>query len=167
MMAAKSLSKETTISNACACLGVPRSSFYRAESKKPRSNSLNIRPPLALSEEEKSAVIELMHSERFADKTPYEIYGTMLDEGQYLCSISTMYRYLSELGESNERRRNHKKRDDIKPELLATQPNEVWSWDITKLKGPQKWTYFYLYVIIDIYIVMLLGGWSAKAKEVA
>lgn len=164
MMAAKSLSEETTISNACACLGVPRSSFYRVQSKKSSCNSLDVRPPLALSEEEKSAVIELMHSERFADKTPYEIYGTMLDEGQYLCSIRTMYRYLSELGESNERRRNHKKRDDIKPELLAIQPNEVWSWDITKLKGPQKWTYFYLYVIIDIYSRYVVG-WVVSESE--
>lgn len=124
----------------------------------------SIKPPLALSSEEKSHVLQLMHSERFADKTPYEIYGTLLDEGQYYCSIRTMYRYLSALDESSERRRNHKKRDDVKPELLATKPNEVWSWDITKLKGPQKWTYYYLYVIIDIFSRYVVG-WTISERE--
>ena len=108
MNAAKSLSNEIPISEACASLGVPRSSFYRAQcpKKKPVEGDNKSKPPLALSDQEKRSVIELLHDGRFADKTPYELYGSLLDEGEYVCSIRTMYRYLAEIGESKERRRN-------------------------------------------------------------
>ena len=97
-------------------------------------------------------MIEILHSEPFQDKAPYEIHATLLDEGRYLCSIRTMYRILATChGSVTERRRIVSRPHYVRPELIATTPNQVWSWDITKLKGPEKWTCFYLYVIIDIF----------------
>ena len=101
-------------------------------------------PPLALSLKERQTVIDVLHSERFQNKTPYETYATLLDEGMYYCSIRTMYRMLNaEHGDVKERRKGHLRTHYKKPELLATDPNQVWSWDITKLKGPVKWTYYH------------------------
>lgn len=105
-----------------------------------------------------------MHEERFADKTPREIYAKLLDEGRYLCSVRTMYRILDSLDESRERRNILRHPLYEKPELLATGPNQVWSWDITKLKGPVKWNYYYLYVIIDIYSRNVVG-WLLAPRE--
>src|SRR5260370_29321766 len=99
-----------------------------------------------------------MRSERFVDRWPSEMYETLLDEGTYLCSIRTMYRILEENGEVRERRDQLRHPQYQKPELLATGPNQVWSWDITKLLGPVKWRYFYLYVILDIYSRYVEGG---------
>lgn len=113
--------------------------------------------PRALQPEEKQAVLDILHSERFVDKAPHEVYATLLDEGQYLCSIRTMYRILDEQKEVRERRDQLRHPAYEKPELLATGANQVWSWDITKLLGPVKWTYFYLYVILDIYSRYVVG----------
>jgi putative transposase len=121
---------------------------------------------LALDKEKHQVVIDTIHEERFWDASPYQIYATLLDEGQYLCSIRTMYRYLAGLGESKERRKQVTRPHYQKPELLATEPNQVWSWDITKLKGPAKWTYFYLYVIIDIFSRYVVG-WMIAHRESA
>ena len=167
MIAVKLLAKEVGILSSCKSLGVPRATYYRVHAKTTQSKTLKnrvIKPPLALTEVEKETIIALMHSERFVDKSPHEIYAILLDEGEHYCSIRTMYRYLHELGEVGERRKNHRKRNEIKPELLAVKPNEVWSWDITKLKGPQKWTYFYLYVIIDIFSRYVVG-WVVSERE--
>jgi transposase InsO family protein len=109
-------------------------------------------------------VLDLLRSPRFADLAPAEIYATLLDEGIYQCSISTMYRILAENSEVRERRRQLRHPAYTKPELLAVAPNQVWSWDITKLKGPAKWTYFYLYVILDIFSRRVVG-WCVEDAE--
>ena len=107
-----------------------------------------------------------MHSDRFCNDTPYQIFATLLDEGQYYCSIRTMYRILkTEHGNVKDRRKQVQRPNYVKPELLATQPNQVWSWDITKLKGPAKWTYFYLYVIMDIFSRYVVGWMVAHVEK--
>lgn len=111
-------------------------------------------------------VIDVLHEDRFVDKAPAEVYATLLDEGVYLCSIRTMYRILQAESEVRERRNQLRHPEYKKPELLATAPNQVWSWDITKLKGPVKWTYFYLYVIIDIFSRHVVG-WMIAGRETA
>ena len=111
-------------------------------------------------------ILDLLHSDRFVDKSPAEVYATSLDEGKYLCSERTMYRILAEHGEVGERRNQLRHPVYEKPELLATVSNEVWSWDITKLKGPAKWTYFYLYVILDIFSRYVVG-WMIAHRESA
>jgi putative transposase len=107
-----------------------------------------------------------LNSQEFSDKAPAEVYATLLDRRQYLCSIRTMYRILGENGEVRERRDQLRHPAYKKPELLATGPNQVWSWDITKLLGPQKWTYFYLYVILDIFSRYAVG-WMVAERESA
>src|ERR1039458_2140799 len=102
-------------------------------------------PPRALTVEERAIVLGHLHAERFQDRSPAEVYGTLLDEGVYCCSIRTLYRLLAAEGESRERRDQLIHPPYQKPQLLATAPNQLWSWDITKLLGPAKWTYFYLY----------------------
>jgi putative transposase len=122
---------------------------------------------LALRPEEKESVLEVLHGERFQDDAPRQVYATLLDEGRYLCSIRTMYRILkSAHGNVRERRKQVQRPVYEKPELLATKPNEVYSWDITKLKGPVKWTYFYLYVILDIFSRYVVG-WMVAHRESA
>ena len=124
------------------------------------------RPPLALSESERRSVLEVLHSERFVDAAPHQIYATLLDEKRYLCSVRTMYRILEAEHEVRERRNQCRRPAYTKPELLATGPNQVWSWDITKLKGPVKWSYFYLYVILDIFSRYVVG-WMVAQRESA
>ncbi len=109
-------------------------------------------------------MLDELHSERFADAAPNEVYATLLDEGRHLCSISTMYRILSGQDESGERRRQRVQPIYARPELLATRPNEVWSWDITRLKGPLKWMFYSLYVIMDIFSRYVVG-WMVAAQE--
>jgi putative transposase len=108
----------------------------------------------------------VLHAERFWDAAPATVYATLLDEGSYLCSPSTMYRLLGERGETGDRRRHATHPPRVKPELLATAPNQCWSWDITKLAGPAKWTWFYLYVILDIYSRYAVG-WMVAHREAA
>src|SRR5262249_7959907 len=118
----------------------------------------------ALSPEERSSVQAVLHEERFQDRSPAAVQATLLDEGQYLCSIRTMYRILEQEGESRERRDHLVHPAYRKPELLATAPNQLWSWDITKLLGPAKWTYFYLYVILDVFS-RYVTGWMVAHRE--
>jgi putative transposase len=108
-----------------------------------------------------------MHSERFMDQAPREIYATLLDEGRYLCSVRTMYRILEQESEVRERRNQLRHPVYEKPELLATAPNQVWSWDITKLLGPVKWTYYHLYVILDIFSRYVVGWMLARQESAA
>ena len=115
---------------------------------------------------EREAVLAELHSARFVDKAPAEVYATLLDQGVFLCSIRTMYRILSDAEEVRERRNQVRHPNYQKPELLATGPNQVWSWDITKLLGPAKWTYFYLYVILDIFSRYVVG-WMIASRESA
>jgi putative transposase len=111
-------------------------------------------------------VLGVLHHERFVDQAPASIYANLLDEGRYLCSVPTMYRLLRAEDEVRERRRQATHPATVKPELLATGPNEIWSWDITKLLGPAKWTYFHLYVIIDIFS-RYVPGWLLATRETA
>lgn len=168
MTIARSLSEEVNIKQACMALSVPRASFYRwwgLERFDPINRPLKIHP-LALSKEEEDAVLKILHSTRFVDNSPQEIYNTLLDEGNYLCSIRTMYRILHKHKEVKERRNQLVHPNYKKPELLAEKPNEIWSWDITKLKGPVKWTYYYLYVILDIFSRYVVG-WMIANRELA
>jgi putative transposase len=118
----------------------------------------------ALTEEEKKKILDVLHEERFVDKAPAAVYAKLLDEGVYLCSIRTMYRILKENNEVRERRDRVSRTEYKKPELLATRPNQVWSWDITKLKGPHKWTSYHLYVILDIFSRKVVG-WMISTRE--
>ena len=166
MNAALSLSSEVGKKRACEALNVSRATFYRRVSIKPaKTNDPRTAPPLALKCDEKQAVLDILHSERFCDRSPSHVYATLLDEGEYICSIRTMYRILKGAhGHVIERRKHVSRAHYKKPELLAEKPNEIWSWDITKLKGPVKWTYFYLYVILDIFS-RLVVGWLVAACE--
>jgi putative transposase len=158
---------------ACEGLGVSRATFYRRRSAcdtPEQPTPARPTPARALNSEEQQEVLDLMHCQRFMDQAPREIYATLLDEGRYLCSVRTMYRILEQEDELKERRNQLRHPAYQKPELLATAPNQVWSWDITKLLGPAKWSYYYLYVILDIfsrYVVgwMLAGGESAALAE--
>src|SRR6202142_506803 len=152
----------------CAALGLARASVYRARAKllRPPSRPARLPPRRALGPEERSHVLDLLRTPRFVDLAPAEIYATLLDEGVYFCSIRTLYRILHENGEVKERRQQLRHPVYKKPELLAQAPNEVWSWDITKLMGPAKWSYFYLYVIIDIYSRRIVG-WCVADRESA
>jgi putative transposase len=152
---------------ACNAMTIPRATFYRHHAK---STVVNVcqrpSPPLALSPEERQAILDVAHEERFWDATPYQMYATLLDEGQYLGSVRTIYRVLSANNEVKERRKQVTRPRYQKPELLAVAPNEVWSWDITKLKGPEKWNYFHLYVILDIFSRYVVG-WMVAHRESA
>ncbi len=168
MTAAESLAQNVGRAPACRALGIPRASFYRTLGQKEQPSPPTPRPTpaRALEPVEKQAVIEQLHSERFQDKPPAQVYATLLDEGTYLCSIRTMYRLLEENNEVRERRNQLTHPSYQKPELLATGANQVWSWDITKLLGPAKWTYFYLYVILDIFSRYVVG-WMVAPNESA
>jgi len=146
---------------ACRALGVPRATLYRRmlPAVPPRVRPT---PERALDAAERQAVLDHLHSERFCDKAPAEVYATLLDEGTYLCSIRTMHRILADNSELRERRDQLRHPQYTKPELLATGPNQVWSWDITKLLGPVKWTYFHLYVILDIFSRNVVGCGGAR-----
>jgi putative transposase len=171
ILLANQLSSDVGKTAACDALQVSRATFYRYQDQKNRSEDTVAKrppPPLALKPEEREAVVEILHSERFIDDTPYEIYATLLDEGSYHCSIRTMYRILASEHGCVKERRNHVRRPSYtKPELLATEQNQVWSWDITKLKGPVKWTYFYLYVIMDIFSRYVVGWMIAHREQAA
>jgi transposase-like protein len=139
---------------ACAAVGRARATHYRRHRVGPPPAPKRRAPrrqPRALSSAERVEVREVLNGERFVDMAPAAVYATLLDEGRYLCSESTMYRILREHGEVRERRRQAVHPPRVRPELVATAPNHCWSWDITKLRGPAKWTYYHLYVIIDIY----------------
>jgi putative transposase len=149
---------------ACRMLGTARATWFRCRrSRKPRERVQ--RPsPRALTESERQAVLDTLHQERFCDMSVPEVYATLLDEGKYVGSISTMYRVLRSVNETRERRRVAVHPPTVKPELVATAPRQVWSWDITKLLGPRKWTYYYLYVIIDVYSRYVVG-WLLADRE--
>jgi putative transposase len=164
----ESLAKDVNLQQACAALAVPRASFYRWQDRVEDGHRKRLRsvPPLALSGEEEAAVLAILHADRFVDQPPQEIYSTLLDEGSYLCSVRTMYRILEKHEEVKERRNQLTHPHYQKPELLAKVSNQLWSWDITKLKGPAKWTYFYLYVIIDVFSRYVVG-WMVAHRELS
>jgi len=169
MNAAHQLGQKVGRAAACRALHVPRASLYR-HFRPPREQTdppvSRTSPPRALAPAERQLVLNHLNAERFQDKAPAEVYATLLDEGTYLCSLRTIYRILQQAGEVRERRDQLQHPHYQKPQLLATAPNQVWSWDITKLLGPVKWTYFYLYVILDIFSRYVVG-WMVADRESA
>lgn len=159
---------EVAVAPLCAALDVPRASLYRTMARAaypPAPKEKNV-VPRALNSEERCTVLDTLHEPRFVDLPPQQVYATLLDEGTFLCSVRTMYRILDEHGEVRERRDQRVHATYAKPELLATRPNELWSWDITKLLGPVKWTYFYLYAILDVFSRYTVG-WMIAHRESA
>src|ERR1700688_4280241 len=173
MDAVLQLSPTVGVESACDVLGVARASFYRHRPLLGPALSIPFLVPVArptpgraLSFDERESVRAVLNSERFQDCSPAAVQATLLDEGQYLCSTRTMYRVLEEDGATRERRDQLTHPAYQKPELLATAPNQLWSWDITKLRGPAKWTYFYLYVILDVFSRYVVG-WMVAFRESA
>jgi len=166
MPVVRELGRAVGVGAACASLEVASASYYRWCRPSPAQPQPRPRPPLALSASEEQGVLEVLNGKRFVDVAPPEAYARLLGEGTYLCSTRTMYRVLERHGQVRERRDQLRHPPATKPELLATGPNQVWSWDITKLKGPAKWTYFYLYVILDIFSRYVVG-WMLAHRESA
>jgi putative transposase len=165
METALAVAPEVGMVAACHALGVSRATAYRhrrprpAAERRPRPT-----PSIALSDDERGAVLAQLHAERFADRSPAHVYATLLDEGTYLASERTMYRILAAQGETGERRSQLHHPAYARPELLATGPNQLWSWDITKLKGPRAWTLFHLYVLLDVFSRYVVG-WLLAHRE--
>lgn len=166
--AAQQLASKVGTLRACQVLGVPRASLYRhratpkSEPTLPQERRV---PARSLNQQERTQVLEVLNSERFVDAPPRQVYAQLLDEGTYLCSWRTMYRILDTHEQVRERRDQLVHPVYKKPELLAQAPNQVWSWDITKLRGPQKWSYFYLYVLMDIFSRFVVGWMVAKQES--
>ena len=150
---------------ACVALGVSRASYYRsrvpAKPRPPRP-----RPPRALGEQERAQVLAVLDSDRFADKAPPQVYAELLDENRFLCSVRTMYRILAAAGQVQERRNQRRHPTYVKPQLEARGPNQVWSWDITKVAGPVRGVYYSLYVVLDIFSRFVVG-WAVARSESA
>jgi putative transposase len=151
------------IAPTCAALGLPSATYYRRAKPKPAPEP-RPSPPRTLAAAERGAVLEVLHEPAFVDLAPAQVYARLLDAERYLCSERTMYRILAENHEVRERRDQLRHPHYSAPELLATAPNQVWSWDITKLLGPAKWTYFYLYVLLDIFSRYVVG-WMVAHEE--
>ncbi len=163
-MAAQQLAPQVGVAPACQALGVSRATFYRRQRPSPGHQQPRPTPARALCETEREEVLDVLTSPRFVDRSPAEVFATLLDEGEYLCSERTMYRVLAQSQLVQERRNQRQHPQFAKPELMATGPNQVWSWDITKLLGPKKWTYFYLYVLLDIFSRYTVG-WMVADRE--
>lgn len=161
--AAESLAEAVGVSRACEALAVPRSTLYRARQPKPEPKSRPT-PSHALSADERAEVRAVLNSERFMDLAPRQVYAALLDEGRYLASVSTMYRVLRVHDEVRERRAVRRHPVYKKPELLATGPNQVWSWDITVMRGPLKWQHFALYTVLDIFSRYVVGWMIAETQ---
>lgn len=173
-----SLSGQVSVSLACRAMGISRATLYRTERRSDRLYrgqeervvSLDVlpaprpSPPRTLTQAEREKALSVLHSERFVDTSPGEVVATLLDEGRYMCSERTLYRILNEHDEVKERRNQARHGAYVKPELLATQPNEVWSWDITKVKGPGRGAYYNLYVVLDIFSRYVVG-WRLEHTE--
>jgi len=168
IQAAQELAPRVGMAPACRVIGLPRATFYRVTrpaARPPKPASAPRKPShRALSPEEKESVLAELHSDRFIDRAPAEIVATLLDEGIWLCSERTMYRILESVKEIRERRNQARHPKFEIPRLYATGPNQVWSWDITKLKGPVKWVYYHLYVMLDIYSRYVVG-WMVASRE--
>ena len=163
-----SLSGRVSVSLACRAMWISRATLYRMGEE--RVVSLEVlpaprpSPPLALTQAERDRALSVLHSDRFVDTSPGEVVATLLDEGRYVCFERTLYRILNEHDEVKERRNQARHGLYAKPELLATRPNEVWSWDITKVKGPGRGAYYNLYVVLDIFSRYVVG-WRLEHRE--
>lgn len=156
-----------SVSGLCSALGISRAAFYRAQAPSPKSPMVEPpKPhPRALSPEEQKGALSVLNQEKFMDKPPRQVYAALLDVGIYLCSVGTMYRLLRDNDQLCERRNQVSHPQYQKPELLASAPNQLWSWDITKLLGPKKWTYYYLYVILDVFSRYIVGWMVAPCES--
>jgi putative transposase len=163
MQSTEELAPAVGVAPICEAIGISRASLYRR--RHPRKEPRRVTPVRALSAPERREVLDILHSERFVDAPPAQVHATLLEEGSYLCSPRTMYRLLADSGEARERRDQLRHPRYARPELVATAPKQVWSWDITKLKGPAKLVYFYLYVIVDIFSRYVVGWMIAEAEN--
>lgn len=166
MATAQEIGPRLGVRPSCAALGVSTASYYRRRKPQPAAPASRPSPPRTLPAAERTAVLEILHEPRFVDLAPAQVYAGLLDEGRYLCSQRTMYRILEANQEVRERRDQLRHPSYAAPQLLATAPNQLWSWDITKLLGPAKWTYFYLYVILDVFSRYVVG-WMVAHRETA
>lgn len=148
----------------CAAFGIALATYYRKRAPAYGPPRPRPAPPRRLGDPERQIVLDVLHEPRFADLAPAEVHAMLLQEGRYLCSVRTMHRLLAENAEVRERRNLLRHPAYVKPELMATAPNQLWSWDITKLHGPAKWTYFHLYVILDVYSRYVVG-WMVAHRE--
>ena len=166
MATAKAVGPRLGVAPTCAALGVSTASYYRRCKPQPAALACRPSPPRTLPAAERTAVLEILHEPRFVDLAPAQVYAGLLDEGRYVCSERTMYRILEAHQEVRERRDQLRHPSYAAPQLLATAPNQLWSWDITKLLGPAKWTYFSLYVILDVFSRYVVG-WMVAHRESA
>ncbi len=166
MATAKEVGPRLGVAPTCAALGVSTASYYRRGKPQLAAVAARPSPPRTLPAAERTAVLDLLHAPRFVDLAPAQVYAGLLDEGRYVCSERTMYRILEAHQEVRERRDQLRHPSYAAPQLLATAPNQLWSWDITKLLGPAKWTYFYLYVILDVFSRYVVG-WMVAHHESA
>ena len=152
----------------CTSLGVAPATYYRARRRRMHPTPPPVRPPppRALAPVERDRVLAVLHEDRFVDLAPAQVYAQLLDEGVYHCAERTMYRVLSAHREVRERRAQRRHPVYTAPELLATAPNQLWSWDITKLKGPTTWSWYHLYVILDVFSRYVVG-WMVAPRESA
>ena len=165
--AVETLAPTVGVAPACRALGVARASVYRhRKSPVPKARSSRRPLPCALAPQERTQVLDTLHEDRFVDRAPAAVYATLLEEGRYLCSIRTMYRVLHDADEVTERRpqRRHPHREP--PRLVATAPNQVWTWDITRLPGPRKWVTYPLYVVLDLFSRYVVA-WMVATRETA
>lgn len=172
MDAVEQVAPELGVSQACRVIGVARATFYRHR-RPPRTRSCIDRPPTrprfrpnALAPCELQRVLDTLHEPRFLDASPTEVYYTLLDEGTYIASLRSLYRVLAANGEVRERRDQLRHPSHPVPRLCADRPNVVWTWDVTKLLGPAKWTYYYLYVLLDLYSRYAVG-WTVASADTA
>ncbi len=163
MIAVTTAKDKLGIKSACEAMDLPRATYYRR--LKPKLAAKRRPPPRKLSVDERAEVLAVLHESRFADLAPAEVYAGLLDEGRYLCSERTMYRVLAENQEVKERRNQLRHPNYPVPQVHATKPNELWTWDITKLLGPAKWTFFYLYVILDVFSRYVVGWMVAHCES--
>ena len=152
------------VARTCAAFGVPPATYYRSRCPKPEPPPPRPSPARTSPAAERAAVLAVRHEPRFADRAPAEVYARLLDEHRYLCSERTMYRILGAHREVRERRDQLRHPRYAAPQLLAIRANQLWSWDITKLRGPATWTYFYLYVILDVFSRYVVG-WMVAHRE--
>lgn len=172
---AEELASVTGMREACRLLGIPRSTLYRIRQpeqeqpgvERPESSRQPKQSVRALTNAERAEVRDVLNSERFQDQSPRQVYATLLDEDEYLCHWRTMYRVLEEHDEVRERRNQVRHPSYARPELLATGPNQLWSWDITRMRGPVTWSYYYLYVMLDVFSRYVVAWLLAQQESAA